>query len=124
MEVKFYRCPHCGNIVVKVKDSGVPVVCCGAPMQELVPNTGDGAGEKHVPVYRREGNEVVVRVGSVDHPMLDNHYIEWIMLQTKSGNQRKLLKPGEEPTRRFLVDPSDEVLAVYEYCNLHGLYKA
>ena len=54
MEVKFYRCPHCGNIIVKVKDSGVPVVCCGAPMQELVPNTGDGAGEKHVPVYKRE----------------------------------------------------------------------
>ena len=124
MEVKFYRCPHCGNIVVKVKDSGVPVVCCGQPMQELVPNTGDGAGEKHVPVYYREGNEVVVNVGSVNHPMLDNHYIEWIMLQTKSGNQRKLLKPGEEPTRRFLVDPNDEVLAVYEYCNLHGLYKA
>jgi len=93
-------------------------------MQELVPNTGDGAGEKHVPVYTREGNEVVVRIGSVDHPMLENHYIEWVMLQTKAGNQRKLLKPGEAPEARFLVDPSDEVLAVYEYCNLHGLYKA
>ena len=124
MEIKFYRCPHCGNIIVKVKDSGVPVVCCGQPMQELVPNTGDGAGEKHVPVYTREGNEVVVRIGSVDHPMLENHYIEWVMLQTKAGNQRKLLKPGEAPEARFLVDPSDEVLAVYEYCNLHGLYKA
>ena len=124
MEIKFYRCPHCGNIIVKVKDSGVPVVCCGQPMQELVPNTGDGAGEKHVPVYSREGNEVVVRVGSVDHPMLENHYIEWVMLCTKAGNQRKLLKPGEAPEARFLVDPSDEVLAVYEYCNLHGLYKA
>ena len=124
MEVKFYRCPHCGNIIVKVKDSEVPVVCCGSPMQELVPNTGDGAGEKHVPVYSREGNEIVVKVGSVDHPMLDNHYIEWIMLCTKAGNQRKLLKPGEAPVARFLVDPADEVLAVYEYCNLHGLYKA
>ena len=124
MEVKFYRCPHCGNIVVKVKDSGVPVVCCGAPMQELVPNTGDGAGEKHVPVYKREGNEVVVRVGSVDHPMLEAHYIEWVMLQTKAGNQRKLLKPGEAPEARFLIAEDDEVLAVYEYCNLHGLYKA
>ena len=124
MEVKFYRCPNCGNIIVKVKDSGVPVVCCGKPMQELVPNTGDGAGEKHVPVYEREGNEVVVRVGSVAHPMLENHYIEWIMLCTKAGNQRKLLKPGEEPVARFLVNPDDEVLDVYEYCNLHGLYKA
>jgi len=124
MEVKFYRCPHCGNIIVKVKDSGVPVVCCGQPMQELVPNTGDGAGEKHVPVYSREGNEVVVRIGSVDHPMLENHYIEWVMLCTKAGNQRKLLKPGEAPEARFLVKEDDEVLAVYEYCNLHGLYKA
>ena len=124
MEVKFYRCPMCGNIIVKVKDSGVPVVCCGAPMQELVPNTGDGAGEKHVPVYKREGNEVVVRVGSVDHPMLEAHYIEWVMLQTKAGNQRKLLKPGEAPEARFLIAEDDEVLAVYEYCNLHGLYKA
>ena len=124
MEVKFYRCPHCGNIIVKVKDSGVPVVCCGSPMQELIPNTGDGAGEKHVPVYHREGNEVVVRIGSVDHPMLDAHYIEWVMLCTKAGNQRKLLKPGDAPEARFLVANDDEVLAVYEYCNLHGLYKA
>ena len=124
MEVKFYRCPHCGNIIVKVKDSGVPVVCCGSPMQELVPNTGDGAGEKHVPVYSREGNEVVVRVGSVDHPMLDNHYIEWIMLETREGRQRKALKPGDEPKAVFALVPGDEVVAAYEYCNLHGLWKA
>lgn len=122
--MKFYRCPHCGNIIVKVHDSGVPVVCCGEPMQELVPNTGDGAGEKHVPVYQRNGNEVVVRVGSVDHPMLENHFIQWIILSTNQGNQRKVLKPGEAPEARFLVRDDEEVVAVYEYCNLHGLYKA
>ena len=122
--MKFYRCPHCGNIIVKVHDSGVPVVCCGEPMQELVPNTGDGAGEKHVPVYERNGNEVVVKVGSVAHPMLENHYIEWIILSTNKGNQRKVLKPGEAPEARFLVMDDEEVVAVYEYCNLHGLYKA
>lgn len=122
--MKFYRCPHCGNIIVKVHDSGVPVVCCGQPMQELVPNTGDGAGEKHVPVCERNGNEVVVKVGSVAHPMLDNHYIEWIILSTNKGNQRKCLKPGEAPEARFLVADDEEVVAVYEYCNLHGLYKA
>ena len=122
--MKFYRCPRCGNIIAKVNDSGVPVVCCGQPMEELIPNTGDGAGEKHVPVYHREGNEIVVRIGSVDHPMLDNHYIQWIALETKAGNQRITLKPGDAPEARFLVREDDEVLAVYEYCNLHGLYKA
>lgn len=122
--MKFYRCPVCGNIIAKVNDSGVPVVCCGKPMQELIPNTGDGAGEKHVPVYSREGNVLTVRVGSVDHPMLDNHYIQWVMIETKAGNQRVTLKPGEAPVAKFLVAEDDEVLAVYEYCNLHGLYKA
>ena len=122
--MKFYRCPICGNIIAKIKDSGAPVSCCGKPMEELVPNTGDGAGEKHVPVYSREGGEVVVRVGSVDHPMLDVHYIEWVVIQTKAGNQRKELKPGDAPVARFLVKEDDEVLAVFAYCNLHGLYKA
>ena len=122
--MKFCRCPHCGNIIAKVNDSGVPVVCCGQPMQELVPNTGDGAGEKHVPVVTREGQEVIVRIGSVDHPMLDNHYIQWIAIETKAGNQRKVLKPGDAPEARFLVKEDDEVIAAYEYCNLHGLYKA
>lgn len=122
--MKFYRCPICGNVIAKIKDSGAPVSCCGKPMEELVPNTGDGAGEKHVPVYSREGGEVVVRVGSVDHPMLDVHYIEWVVIQTKAGNQRKELKPGDAPVVRFLVKEDDEVLAVFAYCNLHGLYKA
>lgn len=122
--MKFYRCPHCGNIVAKVKDSGVSVVCCGQKMEELVPNTGDGAGEKHVPVYEVKDGIVTVRVGSVDHPMIETHLIEWVMLQTKQGNQRKTLKAGDKPEVKFLIAEDDEVVAVLAYCNLHGLYQA
>jgi len=124
MELKFYRCTHCGNIVAVVKSSGVPVMCCGEKMQEIVPGTTDAAVEKHVPVFEVQDNKVVVTVGSVAHPMLEEHYIEWIALQTKSGNQRKALKPGEEPKACFALCEGDEVEAVYAYCNLHSLWKA
>ena len=80
--MKFYICEHCGNIIIKVKDSKVPVVCCGALMKELIPGTTDGAHEKHIPVITKEGNKVIVEVGSVEHPMVDVHYIEWIILET------------------------------------------
>lgn len=124
MEMKFYRCAICGQIIAIVKKTGAPVVCCGQPMQEIVPNTTDGAQEKHVPVYEIKDGKVLVTVGSASHPMLDTHYIEWIALQTKAGNQRKCLKPGQEPKACFRVCDGDEVLAVYEYCSLHGLWKA
>lgn len=124
MELKFYRCAHCGNIIAFVKASGVPVVCCGEKMQQLIPGTTDAAVEKHVPVYTVEGNIVKVKVGSVAHPMLEEHSIEWIALQTNKGNQRKLLKPGEAPEACFCLCEGEEVEAVYEYCNLHGLWKA
>ena len=124
MEMKFFRCEHCGNIVAMVKESGVPVVCCGEAMKPLVPNTVEAAHEKHIPVLSREGEHVTVTVGSVAHPMLDSHYIEWIALQTKSGNQRKALHPGAEPKAVFLVPEDDEIVGVYAYCNLHGLWKA
>lgn len=124
MELKFYRCEHCGNIIAYVKSSGVPVVCCGEKMKELVPGTTDAAVEKHVPVYTVEGNVVNVKVGSVTHPMLEEHSIEWIALQTNKGNQRKILKPGEAPEANFYLGEGEEVEAVYEYCNLHGLWKA
>ena len=88
-EVKFYRCNHCGNIVEKIIDSKVPVVCCGEPMKALIPGTSDASVEKHLPVYKVENNKVYVTVGSVEHPMVEEHYIEWISLQTKYGNQRK-----------------------------------
>lgn len=124
MEMKFYYCKHCGNIIAMVKPSGVPVVCCGEPMTELVANTTDAAVEKHVPVITKQGQKVIVKVGEVEHPMTEEHHIEWIAIQTTSGNQRKALKPGDKPEVCFSVCDGDEVEAVYAYCNLHGLWKA
>ena len=124
MEQKFYICEHCGNIIAKVKDSGVPVMCCGQQMKEIIPGTTEASAEKHIPVYQVEGNLVTVKVGSAAHPMLPEHYIEWVSLQTKQGNQRKVLTPGQEPVVRFALCEGDEVEAVYAYCNLHGLWKA
>ena len=124
MEQKFYKCNTCGNIIAFVKASGVPVMCCGQAMEVIVPGTVDAAVEKHVPVYEVKDGKVKVTIGSVEHPMLDEHYIEWIALQTKQGNQRKSLKTGDAPTACFSICDDDEVVAVYEYCNLHGLWKA
>ena len=120
----FYICPHCGNIIVHVQDSGVRCVCCGEEMKPLVPNTSDGSGEKHVPVISVEGSAVTVTVGSVEHPMLEAHHIAWIILETRKGRQRKVLSPGEKPTARFALTEDDEAVAAYEYCNLHGLWYA
>ena len=124
MEQKFFICETCGNIIAMVKPSGVPVVCCGKPMKQIVPNTTDAAQEKHVPVWSKEGNLVKVQVGSVAHPMIAAHYIEWVSLQTKAGNQRKALSPEQAPEVTFALTEGDEVEAVYAYCNLHGLWKA
>lgn len=124
MEQKFYICQTCGNIIESVKDSGVPVACCGQNMKELIPGTTDAAVEKHVPAYQVEGNLVTVNVGSVDHPMLPEHYIEWVSIQTKQGSQRKALNPGDAPKVTFALCDGDEVEAVYAYCNLHSLWKA
>lgn len=124
MELKFFRCNHCGNIIVKIKDSSVPVVCCGENMQELVPGTTDAAVEKHLPVYETNDSTVTVTVGSVLHPMLPEHSINWICLQTNKGFQLKYLNPGEEPKAVFALADGEKVEAVYEYCNLHGLWKA
>lgn len=124
MEQRFFICEHCGNIVAMVKDTGVPVMCCGQKMTEIIPGTTDAAVEKHVPVYQVEGDVVKVQVGAVDHPMLPEHFIEWVSIQTRQGNQRKALKPGGEPKVCFALCEGDEVEAVYAYCNLHGLWKA
>ena len=120
---KFFICRHCGNIVGLIQEAGVPMICCGEKMEELVPNTVDAAQEKHVPVVTVDGNTVKVEIGSVEHPMVDEHYIQWIYLQTEKGGQRKSLKPGDKPSATFaLVD--DKAVAAFEYCNLHGLWKA
>ncbi len=124
MDMVFYRCPICGQIVAIVKKTGVPLVCCGKPMQEIVPGTTDASVEKHVPVYEVKDGKVSVKVGSVAHPMTEEHYIEWVSLKTKFGNQRKALKPGDSPEVSFLIEKDDEVEAVYAYCNLHSLWKA
>lgn len=124
MDMVFYRCPICGQIVAIVKKTGVPLVCCGKPMQEIVPGTTDASVEKHVPVYEVKDGKVSVKVGSVAHPMTEEHYIEWVSLKTKFGNQRKALKAGDAPEVSFLIEKDDEVEAVYAYCNLHSLWKA
>ena len=120
----FYRCEHCGNIIAYINDSGVRAQCCGEEMKPIEPNTTDAAGEKHVPVIEQNGTTVTVTVGSVEHPMLDAHYIEWILLETKEGRQRKTLKPGDKLVASFALTEGDTVVAAYEYCNLHGLWKA
>ncbi|MCI7146075.1 MAG: desulfoferrodoxin [Clostridiales bacterium] len=122
--MKYFICEHCGNIIEMVEDKGVPVMCCGQKMTELVAGEKDGALEKHVPVYTVEGNVVKVKVGEVEHPMLDEHYIQFIAVETEKGYQRKALKPAEAPEACFALCEGDKVVAVYEYCNLHGLWKA
>ena len=124
MEMKFYRCEVCGQIVAIVKKKPCPVTCCGRPMQEMIPGSVDASAEKHVPVVAREGGKVVVSVGSAAHPMAEEHYIEWIALKTKGGNQRKALKPGDAPQAVFCIAEDDEIEAAFALCNLHGLWKA
>lgn len=124
MDQKYYICKGCGKIVAMVKGSKCPTKCCGEPMIEIIPGTSDGAAEKHVPVISVNGNLVTVTVGAAAHPMLDVHYIEWISLQTEQGNQRKCLKPGDEPKAEFAIVDGDQVVAAYAYCNLHSLWKA
>ena len=121
---KFFVCKHCGNMIGLLHDAGVPMMCCGEKMVELVPNTTDAAQEKHVPVATVEGNKVVVNVGSVDHPMLDEHWIQWVYLETDKGGHRKVLNPGEKPNVVFALTEDEKPLAVYEYCNLPGLWVA
>lgn len=120
-DVNFYRCEVCGNMVAEVKNGGGTLVCCGKTMTKLAPNTTDASQEKHVPVVTKENGKIKVTVGSVLHPSLQEHYIEWIALATEDQVQITYLKPGMEPVAEFPEVPSG---TVYEYCNLHGLWKA
>ena len=121
--MKYFVCEHCGNIVEMVNDSGVPVVCCGEKMKELVPGSVDAAVEKHVPVVTEDVNKVKVFVGEVEHPMVEEHYIGWIAIETKEGMQRKYLKAGEKPEAVFALADGDKLVAAYAWCNIHGLWK-
>jgi len=118
---EIYKCGVCGNIIEVVHNSGGQLVCCGQPMNLMVENTVDAAKEKHIPVIEKLQDGVLVKVGEVEHPMLENHYIEWIEVLTESKVYRKYLKPGEKPEAVFKLD--EEVIAAREYCSLHGLWK-
>ncbi len=120
---KFLRCDHCGNLVGVINDAGVPMICCGQPLTELVPNTTDAANEKHVPVVTVDGDILRAEVGSVEHPMEEAHYIQWIFVETDKGGHKRTFKPGEKPVAEFNLH-GEKPVAVYEYCNLHGLWKA
>ena len=120
--MKFYRCSVCGNIIAYVEHVGGDVMCCGRKMEEMIPNTVEASVEKHKPVIEQTGNKVVVTVGSVLHPMEEKHYIKWVALETKKGNQRKMMKPGQEPKVIFMLEDGDEVVNAFAYCNLHGLW--
>lgn len=120
-EVTFYRCEKCGNMVALIKSGGGTLTCCEQPMTKLTANSTDAAQEKHVPVIKKENGKIKVTVGSTLHPMLPEHYIEWIALVAKEKVIIQFLNPGEEPKAEFCEMPSG---TVYEYCNLHGLWQA
>ncbi len=121
-EPKFFICKHCGNIVTFINESGAPLTCCGELMTQITPNTVDAAVEKHVPVVHVDENTVTVEVGSVEHPMVPEHFIQWIYLETDKGFQIKYLEPSEKPKAVFTLN-GEKLIAAYEYCNLHGLWK-
>lgn len=122
-ELKFFICKICGNQADMIYSSGAVPVCCGEPMTGPVANTVEASHEKHIPVVAVEGDTVTVKVGSAVHPMVPEHYIEWIVLQTEQGVQRRLLQAGQQPEARFALVKGDKAVAAYAYCNLHGLWK-
>ena len=123
MKQKFLKCSICGQIVATIKETAVPIMCCGKPMQEMIAGTTEASIEKHIPKLDIDNGVVKVYVGEIEHPMTTEHYIEWVLLQTKKGNQIQNLTPHVKPYVEFLIDSGDNVEAVYAYCNLHGLWK-
>ena len=121
--MKFYICRHCGNIVTKLTSYKVPLHCCGQPMELLEAGVTDAATEKHVPVVSVEGNLVKVAVGAVAHPMVEEHFIQWVAVETERDALVHWFHPGEAPEAVFALADGQQVKAVYEYCNLHGLWK-
>lgn len=122
MKLKFYICRHCGNIIIKIENSGVPVVCCGDAMEELIPGVVDASIEKHVPVVNINNGVVNVKIGEQPHPMTAEHHISWVAIETDNGYLIKYLKENQEPVVDFITN--DNVIATYAYCNLHGLWKS
>lgn len=122
MKLRFFKCMHCQNVVVKLLDKNVPIFCCGEQMVEIFANTVEASTEKHLPVVNINNGFVEVKVGSVSHPMEKEHYINFIVVETEKGYTIKTLLPDQLPEAKIYVG-EDKVLAVYEYCNLHGLWK-
>ena len=120
---KFFRCEHCGNMIGLIDDNGAPLMCCGDEMAELVPNSTDASAEKHTPAVTVSGDVVSVQVGSVAHPMEAAHNIAFVYVETQRGGQRKILNVGEAPSLKFTLT-DDKPVAVFAYCNQHGLWKA
>lgn len=123
-EIKFYRCSICGNVVMMVEDAGVNPVCCGKNMELLTAHTDEMAFEKHKPVMSVSGNRVEIKVGSVSHPMTEDHYIKWILLHTDKGLHMRCLDPGDTPDTVFTLHEGEMALNAYAYCNIHGLWTA
>lgn len=123
-DLKFYYCTHCGNIAIKAVDNGPALKCCGEDMVELVAGSVDAATEKHVPVVERDGAVVKVTVGEVEHPMEEDHFIQFICLDTTAGYQVRALEPGDKPQAVFALADGVEPKAAYEHCNKHGLWAA
>ena len=121
-DTKFYICEKCGNLVEKIEDSGVPMMCCGQKMTPIVAGTVEASREKHIPVVSVNGNEIKVAVGSVEHPMAEEHSILWVYLETDKGIQRKALEVGKAPVATFVIS-DEKPIAAYAFCNLHGLWK-
>lgn len=119
--VKFFKCGVCGNMVGLIKEGGGELTCCGQPMQELVPNTVEASKEKHIPVAERKDGKIIVKVGSVAHPMLPEHFIEWIAIVSGKGTERIALSPSQAPEAVFCDNGSADI---YAYCNIHGLWKS
>lgn len=121
---KFYICEHCGNLIGMIHDAGVPMMCCGQKMTKLEPGVVEASHEKHIPVVSvdEKNNTLVVTVGSVMHPMIEEHSILWVYLQTNRGGQRKCLEVGKDPVVTFAI-ADEKPVAVYAYCNIHGLWK-
>ncbi|XCP83995.1 desulfoferrodoxin family protein [Roseburia hominis] len=120
---KFYKCEECGSVVELLEGESAPLESCGGKLKEMKANTSEGAGEKHIPEVEVKGNMAIVKVGSVLHPMTEEHNIGWVALYTNEGVYRKKLEPGKDPVVKFLLSEGEKVSAVYAYCNQHGLWK-
>ena len=121
--LRFYRCNVCGKIMIMLNPTDAPTICCGREMVRLEPQTIEAAKEKHIPMVSNIGRMLTVKVGSVQHPMEQNHHIEWIAIQTENGLQIAYLKPGQKPEAEFFLN-DEALLNVWAYCNIHGLWEA